>query len=399
MIFDGILRRRSLGYVICVALLMAALRSWPGPAMGAIANADAEGAEKAALAEILSPGEAGAVASVARVRAQSALSSTLPASELDKHLAGLLRWMVHDYAGSGPLRLLAALPEGTNAVGRSDAHLLALQKTYWLQDNSLYGAAALGEYVPVLGRFLADSWRGEWQKSFPKFCPDTQSDYVIGHLPGYDQRGLPEDPRCRLPRPGAWQFFREYQYPNPAAADFDGLRRPIIGTDYPADAQLQSRMAPIRPNNARNLLKYGCLRQVLAGNDALAGQMFALALADWDGNGFVGPRNDPRNDARLSGSYWTRDLAFALLCANALGQGRQPAWGNGREVAKAAIEQRLWSAQSPTGGIWTNYCVDAREGDRLCLPGQKIPVFAKQTNELAPLVLLAYGPDIWLSPH
>jgi hypothetical protein len=388
--------RCSIGIVVGVGTALIWLLSWPIPTAAAPASVAADGPERAALAETGSP--TGAVAAVARVRARSGLASTLPESQLDARLASLLQWMVRDYASS-PLRLLSALPEGRNAGGRSGAHLSALQKTYWLEDNSLYGAAALNQYAPVLGKLLSDRWHGAWQQSFPRFCPDTQSSYVIARIPDYDRAGGAQDPRCRLPRPDAWQFFPEHQYPNPADPRFDTLPRPIIGTDYPEDGEGRTRLAPITSNSPRDLLKYGCLRQVLTGNRTLAEQMFDLALADWDGSGFVGRKNSPRDHGRLAGIYWTRDLAFALLCANALGQGRQQVWGEGHSVAKAAIEQRLWGAQSQTGGIWTNYCGDRAENDRLCAPGQRIPQVAKQTNELAPLVLLAYGLDIWASPQ
>jgi hypothetical protein len=370
------------------------LLSWPILTTAVPARVD--GSERAALADIGS--RTGALAAVARVRARSGLASTLPQGELDARLAALLQWVVRDYARS-PLRLLSAVPEGQNAGGQGGAHLLALQNTYWLQDNSLYGAAALSQYAPVLGKLLAASWHAAWEKSFPRFCPDTQSSYVIGRIPDYDRAGVASDPRCRLPRPDAWRFFREYQYPDPVDPEFDNLPRPIIGTDYPEDRQGQVRIGRITSDAVRNLLKYGCLRQVLSGNKALAAEMFDLALADWNGSGFVLQRNDPRGHGRLAGIYWTRDPAFAMLCADALDRGRQQIWGRGRPVAKSAIEQRLWGAQSHTGGIWTNYCGDGTENGGLCASGRRIPAVAKQTNELAPLTLLAYGLNIWASPQ
>jgi hypothetical protein len=376
-----------------VGVAIVAFSLFSGPMATAIVR---PAAESTALAAILAPGSTGATAAVQRARADSGLVSTLLDGELDARLAKLLQWVVRDYANSGPLGLLSAAPEGRNAEGRSNTRLLTLQKTYWLQDNSLYGAAALDEYVPVLGKLLSESWRNMWQKSFANFCPDTQSDYAIGRIPPYDH-GVVQDPRCRLPRPGVWQFFREYQYPSPADPQFDSLPKPIFGTDYPAGPEGATRLAPITRRSPRNLLKYGCLRQVLLGNGAVARQMFDLALADWDGSGFITPKNNPQLDGRLSGVYWTRDLAFALLCGNALGLGRESEWGGQQRVAKSSIERELWNAQSSTGGFWTNYCGATAAGSRPCSAGQKIPAFAKQTNEIAPLVLLAYGPNIWAS--
>jgi hypothetical protein len=376
-----------------VTIVAVSFLSWPIPT-----TAETAGAEQAALSEILAPGSAGAMAAVMKVRAGSGLLSTLPEAELDTRLARLLRWMVRSYANSGALRLLSAVPEGRNVGGQSNTRLLTLQKTYWLQDNSLYGAGALDEYVPVLGKLLSDSWRNMWQKSFPNFCPDTESDYVIGQIPPYDQ-GVVQDPRCRLPRPGAWQFLREHQYPSPADPQFDSLPKPIFGTDYPVDPEGRTQLGRITERSPRDLLKYGCLRQVLLGNGPVARQMFDLALAAWDGTGFINPKNNPRDRGRLSGVYWTRDLAFALLCANALGQGRESAWGGQQQVAKASIERELWNTQSATGGLWTNYCGETAVDNLLCSPGQKIPTVAKQTNELAPLALLAYGPNIWALTH
>jgi hypothetical protein len=359
------------------------------------ASADDYRQEAAVIAAVAGPQLTDALAGVRRARAVSGLSSTLPEGELDQRLARLVRWEVEDYANSASLRLLSALPDGRDAAGESNARLRALQHTYWLQDNSLYGAAALNEYVPVVGRILTDEWHKKWIQAFPDLCRDTQSVVVIGRLPDYDTGGTSSDPRCHLPRPGAWEFYRMHQYPDPHDASFDTLPKPIIGTDHPVDPQLRTHMAAITQDSPRNLLKYGCLRQVLLGNGAVAKQMFDLALGRWDGNGFIVPKNDPQSGGRLAGIYWTRDLAFALLCANALGEGGQQAWGDQGRVTKASIENRLWRAQSDAGGMWTNTCGDPPNPNRWCNNGAKLPSIAKQTNEIAPLVLLAYGPNLW----
>ena len=142
--------------------------------------------------------------------------------------------MVRDYANSGPLRLLSDLPEGVSAKGIRNTHFLTLHKTFWLQNNSVYGAQALLEHEPTLGRLLSDIWRRKWEQYFPHFCPDTESVVVVGQLPAYENFNAPLDARCRLSPPGAWEFYRMHTYPvqdsNPA---FNSRSKPIIGTDYP----------------------------------------------------------------------------------------------------------------------------------------------------------------------
>ena len=342
--------------------------------------------EKALVASLVG---APAVDAVASARAASSLASSLP--DINQRLAKLLQWVVRDYASSGDLRLLSAAPEGVNAAGVANLRLRVLQKTYWLQNNSLYGAQALLQYAPPLGRILSDSWRAKWEDRYAAYCPDTESDVVIGIVPANEGGPGSGDARCHLPRPGPWQYERMNQYPSPGDAGFDALPRPLIGTDYPGDKAGGVQMHEIGRKNVRDLLKYGCLRQATLGNRPLAAEMFDLALAQWDGNGFNEPKaHDAEGDA--NGLYWTRDLAFAILCANALGQGGEANWGSKGQVAKAAIEQRLWAAQSPTGGIWTNYCGG---GGAKCEGANGIPRIAKTTNEISPLVLLAYGRNVW----
>ena len=352
------------------------------------ADASSTSAERSDIDSLLSENRLSALAAVQAVRKASKLQSTLPPAAINSHLADLLRWVVHDYANNLSVRLLSAVPDG-QAAGRpeSSTRLRQLQKTYWLQDNALYGAGALMQYAPALGRLLSQSWRTHWERTYPDFCPDTQSDVVVGALPAYERGSAPTDSRCRLPTPGDWQYLRMRQYPDPADAAFDSLQTPIIGTDYPADRTGHVQMAAISRKSARDLFKYGCLRQSLLGHTRTAQQMFDLAMTRWDGNGFANPKNDPESGGRLVGVYWTRDLAFALMCANALGVGTQSQLGS---VQKAQLEQKLWSAQSPSGGMWSNYCSPDASDCKL-----NIPAIAKQTNEVAPLVLLAYGSNIW----
>jgi len=361
---------------------------------GAIASQADYGQEKQLVAANTTGGAA--LEAVATVRADSPLISSLPADELNNRLARLLAWVVRDYANSGELRLLSAAPEGANGAGQRNTRLHTLQKTYWLQNNSLYGGQALLEYVPALGRILSDSWRTKWEEKFASFCPDTESSVVVGEAPAYDGGRGAGEARCRLPQPSAWQMLRMRQYPRPGESDFDSRPTPIIGTDYPGDQNANMQIAPMGKTAARDLLKYGCLRQALLGHKDVASEMFDLALAQWDGSGFLEAksRRDSADDDNGGATtiYWTRDLALAIMCANALGQGELERWGSHGQVVKASIEQKLWSAQSSSGGVWTNYCGEAGGGK--CDHGG-IPRFAKQTNEIAPLVLLAYGRNIW----
>jgi hypothetical protein len=328
-----------------------------------------------------------AAQAVLSVRNDSAMLSTLSPNDLNTRLSKLLRWIIRSYADSRDLRLLPAVPDGKNAAGLSNFHLQALQKTFWLQDNSLYGAAAIAEYLPPLGRILGESWRRHWAEVFGSLCPDTESDVVVGRLPGYDTGDVNSDIRCNFPRPGPWEMFPMQQFPRPDGPNFDGQTKPIIGTDYP-----DAKAVPINRGSARALLKYGCLRQVLLGNRTLALEMFDLALQEWDGTGFASSRNHSDHLDGSRGVYSTRDLAFALLCANALGQGNTQYFGSQSRVSKAVIEARLWAAQSDSGGVWTNYCESPSCSTNI------VPPFAKLTNEIAPLVLLAYGRAIWTPP-
>jgi hypothetical protein len=353
------------------------------------ATAEDSAREQTMIATLLEP--SGARKAVEDVRRTSPFVSTLPSDDLTTRLAGMLRWMVRDYANSGALRLLSAAPDGTNAAGATNTRLRTLQHTYWLQDNALYGAGAWLQYAPPLGRLLSESWQSKWARQFPDLCPGSQSDMVVGTAPAYDGGPGALEARCRIPRPGVWQMLRMRQFPSPDDDDFDRRPLPIIGTDHPG-VPAETDVVAIGRSSTRDLLKYGCLRQVVLGNLEAAQEMFDLALAQWDGNGFLEAKNRHNATGRSGGLYWTRDLAFAALCANALGQGGQKTWGRVVRVEKALIEQRLWATQAGNGGLWTNYCVgSASEKCQASL----IPRMAKETNEIVPLVLLVYGKNIW----
>lgn len=384
-------RAWALAYVLALPFWLAG----SAPSVAQMATAADYDQEKSLITAISRVDSSEALAAVRAARQNSQFVSTLAAGDLEGRLVRLLQWVVRDYANSGDLRLLSAVPDGLNGAGRRNRRLQQLEKTYWLEDNAVYGAGALLEYVPSLGRILSDSWRRAWDKHFPMFCPDTESDVVVGQLAGFDGGKGGGDPRCALPRPSAWQMLRMRQYPDPATSDFDALPTPIIGTDYPADGSgKNAEIISIKQTVPRDLLKYGCLRQVLLGDRATAQQMFDLALGQWNGSGFLEPKNrDPNGN--LAGVFWTRDVAFAALCANALEQGNAASWGSSA-VPKAAIEQKLWSSQSATGGMWTNYCGGQSKYPN-CPPAP--PTMAKQTNEIAPLVLLAYGKNIWVGSH
>jgi hypothetical protein len=188
-------------------------------------------------------------------------------------------------------------------------------------------------------------------QTFPKFCINTVSGPVIGVIPAFD--GGPFGP-CGLPKPGIWQKLKVYSYPDPSSPGFDYLPLPIVGTGYPgqADGVTGTLEAISAQSSARDLFKYGCLRQVVLGNSTDASTMFDLGLASWDGNGFA--------HSGTPGVYHSRDLAFALICANALGRLANVYLDTAGKVARAAVEAALWKCQASDGGMWTNYTAGGR---------------------------------------
>jgi hypothetical protein len=305
------------------------------------------------------------------------LGSNTAVAAVDPRLTNLLNWLLAAFNRSGNLQLLPDCPSATTFGGHANKHLSQLQQTYWLEDNCIYGEGALLQWAPTIGQALSASWRARFTQTFPKFCINTVGGPVIGVIPAFD--GGPFGP-CGLPKPGIWQKLKVYSYPDPSSPGFDHLPLPIIATDYPGQADGVTGTIQPLGSDPRDLFKYGCLRQVVLGNSTDASTMFDLGLASWDGNGFA--------HSGTPGVYHSRDLAFALICANALGRLANVYLDTAGKVARAAVEAALWKCQASDGGMWTNYTAGGRIGS-----------LAKETCEIAPLVLLAYGNNIWAPPH
>lgn len=346
---------------------------------------------------ITGPDDRIAISHVSQVLASSGLKSSLPDGEIRSRLAKVLRWTVKDYLNSGDLRLLSALPSGSTALNKS-AQAQALQKTYWLTDNALYGAAAFRQYAPELADSLEKSRVAHQLAKFPSICPAIDSEYVVGRIPAYEAGGRKPATCEGIPTPPAWSRLRHFQLPPATQLQELTRGRIVIGTESVRNAGGAWRMSPL--DGPRDLFAYGCLRQVALGHQDVAGQMFRRGLDSWDGDGFLEGLNDPARQGTemgLVGAYFTRDLDFALMCANALSLGKDTEWqsSGGKRVQKALVESRLWSAQAPDGGIYDDYCgtsLGAKNNPR-CRSGR--PGYTKETNEGAPLVLLAYGRNIW----
>jgi hypothetical protein len=155
--------------------------------------------------------------------------------------------------------------------------------------------------------------------------------------------------------------------------------------------------------------------------------MFEDGIGNWitDSSG-LGGFADPGD---ITGQYAARNFTFALMCANALGINNNNNYTNVGatvSVAKSAIENQLWGLQQTTssasntsmtslGGIWTDFCTSAYSATSPYGPCNLNPLSdgigsvgtwglvagaspmnnPKETEEDAPLVLLAYGKNIW----
>ena len=364
---------------------------------------------QAEVNEILNPPHG--LGRVRRIRADAtALKSTLPEGTLELRLSYLLWFMISDYAANCTrysIGLLSALPTGQSyqgyLTGTKNSTTSQLQGTFWLCDNECYAIPAFTEgYARAIGQRLNLDVFGEdglWntEPNSKTLCPQDSSMYVGGALPSWDGGTPVNDPRCNVITPANvptdWQYFMRQGYP----ASLDGLPLPIIGVDsviLTSSNGVQSvATKPTLTNAPRDLLKYGCLRQVLKGNPKGAVQFFNDALNNWTGVGFPEPGARHPNPY----VYWARDLAFVLACANALGPHAAEAtlW---TPALQSQIETQLWILQGNNGGIWDVYC--AFDGKAPCNVNPSggstgISNVAKQTNEIAPLVLLAYGANIW----
>lgn len=386
---------------------------------------------------ITTSGCANALASNAR--ANSSFPSTLTSSTLNANLALMLKWTVKDLMNScinnqstTKLALPSDDPTGTNAGGATNSQLTVLSKTYWLGDNAIYLSAALKQYTTYIGTQLYNDYTANWGATLPNgvtnytanLCNENMSQYPAGSLPLYDTSSGGSGPLCSwITAPGVWYEFSVQQYPQPGDPCFANLTGPVVGADsevltssvsgcqaIPSGATQTTSTIAIVTNAARDLLKYGCLRQVLKGNTTDATTMFDDAIGTWDGTGFTDPGGTP-------GKYSTRNFTFALMCANALGIDNNNNYvGGSVNLPKATVENQLWALQQISssksntkvpslGGIWTDFCTPAY-GDATCNLNPLIDGIgslnqwgligsAKETEEDAPLVLLAYGKNIW----
>lgn len=376
---------------------------------------------------------------VQNARANSSFPSTLTSSTLNANLALLLKWTVKDLMNSCintqstiKLALPSDSPTGTNAAGATNAQLTVLSNTYWLGDNAIYDAAALQQYTTYIGTQLYNDYTANWGTTLPNgvvnytanICNENMSQYAAGSLPLWDTSSGGSGSLCSwISAPAVWSEFSVQQYPQPGNSCFANLTGPVVGLDsqvltssvsgcqaVPSGATQTTSTVAIATNASRDLLKYGCLRQVLKGDTTDATTMFNDAIATWDGTGFIDNPPSP------TGKYSTRDFTFALMCANALGINNNNDYVSGSvDLPKSTIENQIWALQEKSGsisntnvpsngGIWTDFCTPAYGTG--CNTNPLIDGIgslnqwgllgsAKETEEDAPLVLLAYGKNIW----
>lgn len=273
-------------------------------------------------------------------------SAGRPASKYAGNLARAAGWVAKSFVG-GEIDLVPNLPSGKTRGGRDRRDLKDL---YWLQNCNLYASVALRPYDKALAGRIEASYRRWYRTGFAGVPEQTEHYLTLAKLPD-----------VKVP-PG--RFLRNVV----RLKEFDGYR---VGTETYDPAKL----GRILPDDPRTLLKYGVLRARLEGDGERAVEYFDKALALWDGCGFPVPARSKRHE-----SYRTRNLAYALIAARALGRSLPP-------KTREAIEKRLWACQDEDGGIWTNYSKDGT-----------IPHLAKKSTEIAPLALLAYDPGVWPDP-
>ena len=367
---------------------------------------------------------------VSAVRSTSPLVTRGAQSEaaLEQNLASLVRFMATDLSNNilqFDLALLADTPNPSllTAPPVYDASVpydVALENMLWLTDNGVYGAAALcpysGEVAAVMGTQIGASWSNAstWEKddAGPVPCPDSQNGYVAGHLPYYDTGAKAPSHCSTVTAPAVGSRFPTSQAPNPPTqANFtDPSMFPWVGGDFDDVAD-----GPVALSGPRDDFKYGVLRDILAAHKpgvsaATAAAAvedarndFAAALVTWDGYGFVNPSDTPG----LGQIHYARNLAFALIAANALGG--DPAWAT--NVSQADVENVLWALQQSSGGFPAAYTPMLYVGGTEPAGCKPVPGIAadasadtlyvcvgrnvKVTEEASPLVVLAYGPNIW----
>ena len=263
-----------------------------------------------------------------------------PGTKYAGNLKRLAEWVAGSFVG-GRIGLVPNLPTGKTRGGRDRKDLRNL---YWLQNCNLYAMVALRPYDKALAGKIEASYRRWYRTEFADVKEKTEHYLTIGELPGVE---VPEG-----------RYLRNVV----KLKQFDGFR---VGTE----TYEPGRLGRILSDDPRTLLKYGVLRAKLEGNAEQASRYFDRAMKLWDGCGFPMPERSGRHS-----SYRTRNLAYALIAARALGRAIPSA-------ARETIEKRLWACQDADGGIWTNYEKDGT-----------IPHLAKKTTEIGPLVLLAYDP-------
>lgn len=353
-------------------------------------------------------GDASALVAAARA-APTVLNSTLGEAAIQRRLSALLSFVLASFVWtceSWGLGTLNGLPYGQTYADQfanvtNNSYSLQLQGQVYLIDNALYavGALARAGFAPHTGALLNASVFGASGlfNSAPitaPLCPEDQGLYAVGQLPLWDaDGGVAGDPRCAAITPatvpGSEQYLARQQFPPLVSGPPFPVYAADAGVLIAPDGSHSVRVVSF--NGTRDYLKYGCLRAVLHG-DADAGAAFlARALAVFDGTGFYNPHNPLE--------YMSRDLALALMCASALGPARA-ARVAGWSAAQPQIEARLWALQDPGfGGVWDTYC--ATPGSpKWCLPWPPIapaglPNAAKLEHELSPLVLSAYGANVW----
>jgi hypothetical protein len=260
---------------------------------------------------------------------------------VETRLRNLADWIARSFR-SEPIGLVPNMPSGRTRNGRQRDDLKNL---YWLQNCNLYAMFALRPYRPELARRIEESYRRWYAKAFPDVVERTAHYLTVGKLPAIDVR--------------EGRYLRAVV----RVKEYGGFR---VGTE----TNEPDRLGEIRPDNPKTLLKDGVLHAVLKGKRKLALDYFDQAMSLFDGSGFAEKRTE-------AGRYHTRNLAYALIAERAL-RIRMP------ERIRGVVEERLWSGQDTDGGIWTDYCADGT-----------IPPFAKKTNEIAPLTLLAYDKSLW----